>query len=206
MYTHTGYIGYINNAQNIDIINKGLPQLKKLQCHTIYIEDKEDKERLAWNRFLSELGEGDVAVLLSFNNAFKSYSDLMFFLKLCSGKGIRIISIQDALDSSDELFPHQGTQCIFSTIAGMLKKNAEEFDDFEAEMISEKRREKKLKKYRMVINMYNAGYTIREIMSRTGYRGKSNIYRILHMYNVELGYPTMVRTRPFEGNVIQRNL
>ena len=58
----------------------------------------------------------------------------------------------------------------------------------------------------MVINMYNAGYSIREIMSKTGYRGKSNIYRVLHMYNVELGYPTMVRTRPFEGNVIQRNL
>ena len=200
------YVGYINNAQNIDIINKGLPQLKQLQCHTIYIEDKEDKERLAWKRFVSELGEGDVAILLSFNNAFKSFSDLMFFLKLCSGKRIRIISVQDALDSSDELFPHQGTQCILSAIAGMSRKNAGEYDDFEAELISEKRKEKKLKKYRMVINMYNAGYSIREIMSKTGYRGKSNIYRVLHMYNVELGYPTMVRTRPFEGNVIQRNL
>ena len=200
------HVGYINNAQNIDIINKGLPQLKQLQCHTIYIEDKEDKERLAWKRFVSELGEGDVAILLSFNNAFKSFSDLMFFLKLCSGKRIRIISVQDALDSSDELFPHQGTQCILSAIAGMSTKNAGEYDDFEAELISEKRKEKKLKKYRMVINMYNAGYSIREIMSKTGYRGKSNIYRVLHMYNVELGYPTMVRTRPFEGNVIQRNL
>lgn len=200
------HVGYINNAQNIDIINKGLPQLKQLQCHTIYIEDKEDKERLAWKRFVSELGEGDVAVLLSFNNAFKSFSDLMFFLKLCSGKRIRIISVQDALDSSDELFPHQGTQCILSAIAGMSRKNAGEYDDFEAELISEKRQEKKLKKYRMVINMYNAGYSIREIMSKTGYRGKSNIYRVLHMYNVELGYPTMVRTRQFEGNVIQRNL
>ena len=130
----------------------------------------------------------------------------MFFLKLCSGKRVRIISVQDALDSSDELFPHQGTQCILSVLAGLSTKNTEEYDDFEAELISEKRQEKKLKKYRMVINMYNAGYSIREIMSKTGYRGKSNIYRVLHMYNVELGYPTMVRTRPFEGNVIQRNL
>ena len=200
------HIGYINNAQNIDIVNRGLPLLKQHQCHTIYIEDMEDKERLAWKRFVSELGEGDVAVLLSFNNAFKSFNELMFFLKLCSGKRVRIISVQDALDSSDELFPHQGTRCILSVLAGLSTKNAEEFDDFEAELISEKRQEKKLKKYRMVINMYNAGYSIREIMSKTGYRGKSNIYRVLHMYNVELGYPTMVRTRPFEGNVIQRNL
>ncbi len=183
-----------------------MPLLKQHQCHTIYIEDMEDKERLAWKRFVSELGEGDVAVLLSFNNAFKSFNELMFFLKLCSRKRVRIISVQDALDSSDELFPHQGTRCILSVLAGLSTKNAEEFDDFEAELISEKRQEKKLKKYRMVINMYNAGYSIREIMSKTGYRGKSNIYRVLHMYNVELGYPTMVRTRPFEGDVIQRNL
>ena len=200
------YVGYINNAQNIDIVNRGLPLLKQHRCHTIYIEDMEDKERQAWKRFVSELGEGDVAVLLSFNNAFKSFSDLMFFLKLCTGKRIRIISIQDALDSSDELFPNQGTQHIFSVMAGLSKKNVWEYDDFEAELISEKRKEKKLKKYRMVINMYNAGYSIREIMSKTGYRGKSNIYRILHMYNVELEYPTMVRKRPLDGNGIQRNL
>ena len=200
------HVGYINNAQNIDIINRGLPLLKQHQCHTIYIEDMEDKERLAWKRFVSELGEGDAAVLLSFNNAFKSFNELMFFFKLCSGKRVRIISVQDALDSYDELFPYQGTQYIFSVIAGLSSKNAEKYDDLEAELISEKRQEKKLKKYRMVINMYNAGYSIREIMSKTGYRGKSNIYRVLHMYNVELGYPTMVRTRPFEGNVIQRNL
>ena len=106
------HIGYINNAQNIDIVNRSLPLLKQHQCHTIYIEDMEDKERLAWKRFVSELGEGDVAVLLSFNNAFKSFNELMFFLKLCSGKRVRIISVQDALDSSDELFPHQGTRCI----------------------------------------------------------------------------------------------
>jgi len=54
--------------------------------------------------------------------------------------------------------------------------------------------------------LHNAGDSIREIMSKTGYRGKSNIYRVLHMYNVELGYPTMVRTRPFEGNVILESI
>ena len=201
------HIGYINNAQNIDIIKKGLPEMKQLHCQTVYIEDKDDVKQLAWKQFVSELNEGDVAVLLSFNNAFNSFSDLKFFLKLCSSKHIRIVSLHDSLDSSDELFPHQSTQGILSAIAGMsMGKNTGEFDDFEAELISDKRNEKLLKKYRIVINMYNAGYSIREIMSRTGYRGKSNIYRILHRYNVELGYPTMVRTRTIEPDVIRRNL
>lgn len=47
----------------------------------------------------------------------------------------------------------------------------------------------------MVINMYNAGYSVKEIMERTGYRGKSNVYRILHLYDVSLEYPSMSRSK-----------
>lgn len=39
-----------------------------------------------------------------------------------------------------------------------------------------------------------------------GYHGKSNIYRILHMFNVELEYPTMVRSKQPGVGVIMRNL
>ena len=39
-----------------------------------------------------------------------------------------------------------------------------------------------------------AGYSVKEIMERTGYRGKSNIYRILHQYDIEMEYPSMSRT------------
>ena len=155
--------------------------MRQLQCLAIHIGDKDDTDRQEWKRFVAELNDGDVAVLLSFENAFRNYNDMIFFLKLCESKRIRFISLRDSLDSSDKLF-------------------------LEAELISDKHQEKKLRKYRMVINMYNAGYSIKEIMSRTGYRGKSNIYRILHMYNVELEYPTMVRTRLLQPNVIQRNL
>lgn len=41
--------------------------------------------------------------------------------------------------------------------------------------------------------MYKAGYSVKEIMERTGYRGKSNIYRVLHMYDVNMEYPSMSR-------------
>lgn len=41
---------------------------------------------------------------------------------------------------------------------------------------------------------YKAGYSVNEIMERTGYRGKSNIYRILHQYDIEMEYPSMSRT------------
>ena len=41
---------------------------------------------------------------------------------------------------------------------------------------------------------YKAGYSVKEIMERTGYRGKSNIYRILHQYDIKMEYPSMSRT------------
>ena len=132
---------------------------------------------------------------------------MMFFLKLCASKNIRIISLKDSLDTSGVFFPKVSTQNTLNVIASMtVTKGQAAFDDFQAELLSDKFHEKKLKKYRMVINMYNAGYSIKEIMSRTGYHGKSNIYRILHMFNVELEYPTMVRSKQPGVGVIMRNL
>lgn len=201
------YIGYIKNAQNIENIESAIGNMKQLCCSSIHMADKDDIERLEWKRFIAELTDGDVAILFSFKNAFNNFNDLMFFLKLCTNRNIRIISLSDSFDSSDKLFPNHSTQSLLSALSNLsVAKREDCFDDFEAELISDKHQEKKLKKYRMVINMYNAGYSIKEIMSRTGYHGKSNIYRILHMYNVELEYPTMVRTRKIDSNVIQRNL
>jgi len=201
------HIGYINNAQNIGNLDAVIRNMRQLQCSAIHIGEKDDMDRQEWKRFVAELNDGDVAVLLSFENAFRNYNDMIFFLKLCESKNIRFISLRDSLDSSDKLFPNHSTQSLLTALTRLsVTKKEEGFDDFEAELISDKHQEKKLRKYRMVINMYNAGYSIKEIMSRTGYRGKSNIYRILHMYNVELEYPTMVRTRLLQPNVIQRNL
>ena len=200
-------IGYINTAYYIEHFEEIVLSMKQLPCSSIYYDEKDDDDRQKWKSFVGTLNNNDTAVLMSFDNAFCSFNDLMFFLKLCSSKNIRIISLCDSLDSSDELFPKLGTKNTLDAIAKMtVAKGKAAFDDFQAELLSDKYHEKKLKKYRMVINMYNAGYSIKEIMSRTGYHGKSNIYRILHMFNVELEYPTMVRSKLPGVGVTMRNL
>ena len=201
------YVGYINTAYYIEHFEEIVMSMKQLPCSSIYYDEKDDGDRQKWKSFVGTLNNNDTAVLMSFANAFGNYNDLMFFLKLCSSKNIRIISLCDSLDSSDELFPKPSTKNTLDAIANMtLTKEQAAFDDFQAELLSDKYHEKKLKKYRMVINMYNAGYSIKEIMSRTGYHGKSNIYRILHMFNVELEYPTMVRSKLPGASVTMRNL
>ena len=51
--------------------------------------------------------------------------------------------------------------------------------------------------------MYKAGYSVKEIMEKTGYKGKSNIYRVLHKYNVRMEYPAMSRAanKPLESSI-----
>lgn len=201
------YVGYINTAYYIEHFEEIILSMKQLPCSSIYYDEKDDGDRQKWKSFVSTLNNNDTAVLMSFDNAFYNFSDLMFFLKLCSNKNIRIISLRDSLDTSDELFPKLSTKDTLDAIANMtVTKGHATFDDFQAELLSDKFHEKKLKKYRMVINMYNAGYSIKEIMSRTGYHGKSNIYRILHMFNVEVEYPTMIRSKQSGTGVIMRNL
>ena len=102
----------------------------------------------------------------SFDNVFHNFHDMMFLIKYCSKMDIRIISISDELDTHDK----------------------------ETELYSYSFEDRKLKRYKLVINMYKAGYSVKEIMERTGYRGKSNIYRILHQYDIKMEYPSMSRT------------
>ena len=190
------YIGYVNTAYYIEQLEAFVLSMKQMPCSFIYYDEKGNGQRQNWKLFISRLNSNDTAVLVSFDNAFCNFNEMMFFLKLCASKNIRIISLKDSLDTSDVFFPKVSTQNTLNVIASMtVTKGQAAFDDFQAELLSDKFHEKKLKKYRMVINMYNAGYSIKEIMSRTGYHGKSNIYRILHMFNVELEYPTMVRSK-----------
>lgn len=201
------YIGYVNTAYYIEQLEAFVLSMKQMPCSFIYYDEKGNGQRQNWKLFISSLNSNDTAVLVSFDNAFCNFNEMMFFLKLCASKNIRIISLKDSLDTSDVFFPKVSTQNTLNVIASMtVTKGQAAFDDFQAELLSDKFHEKKLKKYRMVINMYNAGYSIKEIMSRTGYHGKSNIYRILHMFNVELEYPTMVRSKQPGVCVIMRNL
>ena len=153
------YIGYINTVYYIEQLEAFVLYMKKMPCSFIYNDKKDNGQRQNWKLFISALNNNDTAVLFSFDNAFCNFNEMMFFLKLCSSKNIRIISLKDSLDTSDILFPKVSTQNTLNIIASMtVTKGLSAFDDFQAEMLSDKFHEKKLKKYRMVINMYNAGY------------------------------------------------
>jgi len=185
------YIGYANMAHITEHSSAVVREMSEQNCSVVHLETQGDEEKAEWNYFIDELKEGDAAVIYSFSNVFHNYNEMMYFLKMCSAKKIRIISIHDDIDSSDELTS--------DTLAAVTKvvniKKEDTHDDIQSEFMTGSKRDKKLKKHKMIINMYNAGFSIKDIMSKTGCRTKSNIYRILHAYDVPMEYPTMSRKK-----------
>lgn len=188
------YIGYINEAQFIEHASEIVNLMRGHGCVNIHIEQPKDKKRIEWCKFIDSLSNGDSAVFASFDNVFHNFHDMMFFIKYCSKMNIRIISLSDGLDTHDKLFPKTRTSDTLKLICKVFsKRDKTSHDDLEAELYSYGFEDRKLKRYKLVINMYKAGYSVKEIMERTGYRGKSNIYRILHQYNIQMEYPSMSR-------------
>lgn len=187
-------IGYINNTQLNDITSLTIDTMKAHGCSYIYIEQPKDKQRPEWNTFIDQLSSGDSAVIQSFDNAFRNFNDMVFFIKYCSKMNVRIISLSDKLDTQDELFSGAHTSATLDLICRVFgKRDKGALYDLEADVYSDNFQDRKLKRYGLVINMYKAGYSGKEIMERTGYRSKSTIYKILHDYEIRMTYPMMSR-------------
>lgn len=192
-YMTMQYIAYGNIAQDIEEKKSIIDSLKQMDC-PIYLDDDNQKKRERWKDFIDALKEGDTAVVYSFSNSFINYHDMIFFLKYCFAQNIRIISLADKLDTYDLLFPESHTQNVLQLICKMFLRKKKGTPSNETEYTRSKA-EKKLKKYRLVINMYMAGYSIKDIMLKTGYKGKGSIYRILRYYKVDVAYPQKKRSR-----------
>ena len=197
-------IGYINAAYLIGDIWSHSERMRQCGCSNIHVDSPKGRRRPEWEKFIDSLEQGDSAVLVSFDNAFRNFNDMVFFIKYCTKMGIRIISLDDGLDTQDKLFPETRTANTLELICKVFaKRDRNSHDDLEAELYSNDFADRKLKRYKLVINMYKAGYSVKEIMEKTGYKGKSNIYRVLHKYNVRMEYPAMSRAanKPLESSI-----
>lgn len=185
------HIAYGNIAQRNEEKEVIIDSLKKMNC-PVFIESDIDNRREKWTEFIDILQEGDTAIIYSFSNTFVNYHDMIFFLKYCFTQDIRIVSLADKLDTQDILFPETHTKDVLLLVCKMFLQKKKSIDNLEADY-SQSKSEEKLKRYMLVINMYSSGYSIKDIMTKTGYRGKSNIYRILKMYDVDVYYPQKIR-------------
>lgn len=163
-------------------------------CEIIMEElPEEGAHHLGWDRLLAQIGKGDTLVISKLAHVIKGARQLSFFLEFCRIKCVRLISLDDHIDSMNELFPETKTSDLLRVIA----KLPEEANAVR-KMVSRSGKWTKgikvlsqaaygrVERNKRVVNMYKSGYTIDDIWKASGFRSRSSVFRVLNNAGVEL--------------------
>jgi DNA invertase Pin-like site-specific DNA recombinase len=176
-------IGYIFNPGNSETLECDRQWMTDYGCREI-IEDTEENEHLRpeWKQMLSTLKNGDELILAKLSNAVRGSRELIALLEYARIKAIRLISVQDRIDSRNILFPETRNSDLL-TILALLPYD---INSLRSSLCRKKRMASKQpirvhKKDRdtLIINMYQSGYPIEEIWRMSGFRSCSSVFRIL---------------------------
>ena len=133
---------------------------------------------------LSMLMSGDELILAGFKNAVRSLNELALLIDFCRLKEVRLISVEDEIDTNGELFAAKTQKEFLHLIATLPNEIIEMRQSLGEERlqrttcaIKDKKRAR-LKRDQKVINLYLAGHSLEMIMNRTGIK-HSCLYNIL---------------------------
>ena len=187
-------IGYLFLSRNLATLDEDRAWMKEFGCKEIIEEEGiQEKFRPEWRRMLSHIKRSDEVVVSKFSNAFRGIRELGVFLGLCKDYEIRVVSINDRIDSSGELFPDTSASDVLDVI-GRLSSEATAIRRSEARILQRRKgmrpkTEKesiRMKKEKTVVNMYNSGHSIDDIWKVSGYRSRTSVFRVLNRNGVQL--------------------
>ena len=185
-------IGYLFLTKNLTTRDEDLAWMKGFGCDNIIEEDgAQEKYRPQWRRMLTRLGKEDVVVVSKLSNALRGIRELGVFLDLCREYKVRLVSIQDRIDTGGELFPDTGANDVIETTS-RLSSEATSVRRAEQGLKSSRKvrpnAKRGLRQYRdkTIISMYNAGHSIDDIWEASGYACRASIFRVLNRNGVTL--------------------
>ena len=188
-------VGYIFNSEQYDTFTFDRAWMEKYGCCRI-IEDSasQEKTRPEWKQLMDCLERGDELVISKFSNALRGVRELAMFLEFCRVKVIRVISIQDKIDSKGELFPSTSISDVLFMFGSLseevvaLRKATAHVEYIKSGIKHAKSStpKKGIDRERNIVNMYNNNYTIDDIWKVSGFRSRSSVFRILNKYGVKV--------------------
>ena len=188
-------VGYIFGSGQHDTFATDKAWMEKYGCCRIIEEDeRQEKTRPEWKQLMDCLERGDELVISKFSNALRGVRELSMFLEFCRVKVIRIISIQDKIDSKGELFPNTTIADVLFMFGSLseeviaLRKSAVHVERIKSSIKPQKSQvpKKGIDRERNIVNMYNNNYTIDDIWKVSGFKSRSSVFRILNKYGVKL--------------------
>jgi len=77
-----------------------------------------------WKQLLASVERGDELVASKFSNALRGTHEFATFMELCRVRVIRVISIHDRMDTSDELFSDTKPSQVMEMIGSLSEECA----------------------------------------------------------------------------------
>lgn len=202
-------VGYIFIATDGEEYAEEKAWMRQYGCVQV-IEELSEHERLRpmWKQLISSLERGDELVLSKFSNALRGTREFAAFIEYCRVKVIRVISVKDRIDTSDELFPDTKPSQVIRMIGSLseecavLRKASAHIIHLRQNIKPPKKTDKalsKLEREKNIVNMYNDGHSIDDIFAVSGFTSRSSVFRILNKYGVTLN------RGPHSGPLRKRN-
>ncbi len=173
-----GYVFAEVSSKTMELMAEcGLDQgLKDKPCN--------ERTRPKWKEALSLLKKGDALVIPRLSNVVRSLGELARLIDLCRLREIRIISIEDEIDTDDEMFGVCPAGKVLDIIARLPQEVinvrqalGEDRLQYNSGATSDKKVARMMRD-RRVISMYIAGHSIEMIMRKAGIK-HSSLYNIL---------------------------
>ena len=178
LYIDMAKVGYIFKANSYDAFDADKEWMLQYGCVQVIEESvKHETLRPKWKQLMSNLERGDELVVSKFSNA------------------VRIISIHDKIDTCNELFAETTPAEVLMMFGALpeevavLRKSSDKIMRLQQSIntsILTKKSLSKAERDKKIVDMYNDGYSIRDIWKESGVRSKSTVYGILNKYRVQL--------------------
>jgi len=196
LYIDMAKVGYIFKANSYDAFDADKEWMLQYGCVQV-IEESVQHETLRpkWKQLMSNLERGDELVVSKFSNAVRGLRELAALIELCRIKVVRIISIHDKIDTCNELFADTTPAEVLMMFGALpeevavLRKSSDKIMRLQQSIntsILTKKSLSKAERDKKIVDMYNDGYSIRDIWKESGVRSKSTVYGILNKYRVQL--------------------
>ena len=187
-------IGYIFQGKVLESKEEAISRMEGIGCERIFIEDSmQEKLRPEWRKMIARLQKNDTIVIAKLSHALRGIRELGAFLDLCQQYGIRLISLEDRIDTGGQLYQETTVGDVLSSI-GRLSSEVMYLRRAEGRAVTLRKETQpktlkaglKLDREKTVVNMYNSGHSIDDIWKVSGYKSRTSVFRVLNRHSVKL--------------------
>lgn len=196
VYSDMAKVGYIFRANSYDAFDADKEWMQQYGCVQVVEESVEHETlRPMWKQLMSNLERGDELVVAKFSNAVRGSRELAAFIEHCRIRVVRIISIQDKIDSRGELFPNTTVGEVLEMFGSLpeevaaLRKSSEHIMRLQQNIkapAAARKAMSRTEREKTIVDMYNNGHSLDDIWAVSGFNSKSSVFRILNKYGVQL--------------------